>query len=376
MNVLVVTTRYGEGLGGKENYLVALTAELSARGHAVRVRARADDPFPEFAGPARFTAGRVSTARAHAADVRLLPPPGVLAWPCWRLHFRDATFPIAATCFALALGSALEEDVRWADVVHYDGTGRELLGHAALRLCEKYRKAFVVCPHLHAGRWGDSAPDLALYARAQGLIAKTEVEARLLGGGPRVAVIGNGPYLPVPGDAAALEARLGGPAPTVLFVGRRTESKGWPLLLDAFRRVRAAVPAARLVALSPLDDPGAGEPAPGVHQLAGASEADKDAAYRLATVLALPSAAEAFGMAVVEGWSHGVPAVVADIPTLREIVTRANGGAVVPRTAAAVADALIGYLARPVRVTAPAEYSWDRIAAATLGVYDAARSRV
>lgn len=374
MNVLIVTTRYGEGLGGKENYLVALAAELARAGHAVRVVTRADDAFPEFSGPARFTAGRAALTHRHAADVRVLPAPGAWAWPCWRLHFHDAAFGLAAACFANALSPALDPHVAWADVVHYDGTGRELLGHVALRLCEKHRRAFVVCPHLHVGSWGDSAPDLALYARAHGLIAKTQVEAAVLG--PRATVIPNGPYLPVAGDARALEARLGGPAPTVLFVGRRTESKGWPLILDAFRRVRAAHPDARLLALSPSDDAGAGAPVDGVHQLAGAGEETKDAAYRLATVLAVPSAAEAFGMAMVEAWSHGVPVVASDIPTLREIVTAARGGQVVPRTAAAFAEALTHALAHPARVALDARFGWDAIAAATVQVYDAARTRV
>lgn len=388
MRILIVTTRYGEGLGGKENYLVALAAALEAAGHTVRVATRADDAFREFAGGERFTAGRTQLAHAHAADVHLLATSAAArAWalPAYRAHFYALTFPLAALCFARALAPALAPHVAWADVVHYDGTGRELLGHATLRQCEKHGKALVICPHLHVGSWGDGAPDLALYARASGLIAKTEVEAAVLGGGPRVAVIGNGPYLPVKGDADALAARLGGRGPTLLFVGRRTASKGWPLVLAALPEVLAAHPDARLVALSPRDD-GAptGHPQPHVHVLAGASEADKDAAYQLATVVVLPSAAEAFGMAVVEGWSHGVPAVVSDIPTLTEVVTRAGGGRVVPRDPRALAAALNALLGDPGaaralgeagRAEVDAHYRWDTIAARTVDLYTAARER-
>ena len=46
MKLLFVTTRFGEGLGGKENYLVSLARTLVERGHVVRVLARSDDAFP------------------------------------------------------------------------------------------------------------------------------------------------------------------------------------------------------------------------------------------------------------------------------------------------------------------------------------------
>ena len=392
MKITFVTTRYGEGLGGKENYLVALARALVAAGHAVRVLTRAVDAFPELAGDARFTSRRppVAYTGPDGIEVRTVAPRGrarQLVRPAYRLHFYRSTFWLAAWLFARALAPELAESIAWADIVHYDGTGRELLGYAAAEACRVAGRRMVVCPHLHAGRWGDSAPDLALYRGAAGVIAKTQVEAAVLEAGgvarDRVAVIGNGPHLPAVGDPDQLAKRLGHPGPYVLFVGRRTEAKGYPVLRSAMERVWSRFPKVHLLALSPADDvQRAAHRDKRVHELPAASEADKDAAYRLAQVLALPSEAEAFGMVIVEAWSRGVPVVVSRIPTLEEIVTEGITGRLVEPTVEPLAAALIDLLDRPDaaremgaagRAVVERDYRWDAIAQATLALYERAR---
>jgi glycosyltransferase involved in cell wall biosynthesis len=393
MNVLLVTTRFGEGLGGKENYLVSLAGTLISRGHGVRVLARADDPFPEFSGAARFTAFRTGASRPHAPglDVRILTPAPLdrlWALPVYRLHFYRWSFPLAARCFARAMAGGLAEHVAWSDVVHFDGTGLELLGQAALRACRAAHKPLVVCPHMHPGSWGDAPDDVAFYRDVDGVIAKTSHEARVLEAGgvrrDRIAVIGNGPHLPARGDPEALARRLSSAGPYVLFVGRRTESKGYPALCAAMRAVWASRPDVQLLVLAPLDDPGGGEqgapgaPDPRIRELPGASEADKDAAYQLARVLCLPSRAEAFGMVLVEAWSHGVPVVASRLPALEEIVTDGEDGLLVEREPERIAAALLALLADPARGRALGEagrakverrYRWDTIAGATEEFY-------
>lgn len=44
------------------------------------------------------------------------------------------------------------------------------------------------------------------------------------------------------------------------------------------------------------------------------------------TFLVLPSVQESFGLVIIEAWARGKPVIVADIPSLSEIVTNSNGG--------------------------------------------------
>jgi glycosyltransferase involved in cell wall biosynthesis len=95
-----------------------------------------------------------------------------------------------------------------------------------------------------------------------------------------------------------------------------------------------------------------------------------------ATVLAMPSRAEGFGLPVLEAMSFGVPVVISDAPALVEV---AGGAAVVTPVgdAEALADALSrvvsdgrlrGRLAQSGRARAAA-YSWPAAADATWAAY-------
>lgn len=95
-----------------------------------------------------------------------------------------------------------------------------------------------------------------LYRRADIVIAHNDVSrwelAELVGRGDKIAVIPHGNYLfdyDPSLTMAVSRARLGLPAdePVVLFFGQIKQVKGLDILLDAWPRVVAAVPSARLV---------------------------------------------------------------------------------------------------------------------------------
>jgi glycosyltransferase involved in cell wall biosynthesis len=149
---------------------------------------------------------------------------------------------------------------------------------------------------------------------------------------------------PVDGDVDATLVRLGVRPPFVLFVGTLEPRKGVADLLAAHGRLRAGRPDLQLVLagargwgeLPALDGPGL--VAPG-----SLADADLDALYRTAEVLALPSRYEGFGLPVVEAMARGCPVVCSDAACLPEV---AGGAAVlVPMgDVAALADALAGVL--------------------------------
>jgi glycosyltransferase involved in cell wall biosynthesis len=130
-------------------------------------------------------------------------------------------------------------------------------------------------------------------------------------------------------DAAAdaEAARLLGPGGTldVLHVGSTVERKRIPLLLDAFARLAAERPEARLLrAGGPLD---AAQRARAerlgirgaILELPFLPRPVLAAVYRRAALVVNPSEREGFGLPLVEAMACGAPVLAADLPVLREV---------------------------------------------------------
>jgi len=160
--------------------------------------------------------------------------------------------------------------------------------------------------------------------------------------------------------------------PFILFVGTIEPKKGVDDLLRAFARMRLDRPELRLVLAGQR---GWGElpdlEQPGVVELGNVDEARLATLYRTASVLALPSRYEGFGLPVMEAMAHGCPVVVSDAACLPEVV--GDTGAVVP---VGDVDALTAALASPPdgepgRARA-GEFTWARSAEAHRKAYEAA----
>ena len=103
------------------------------------------------------------------------------------------------------------------------------------------------------------------------------------------------------------------------------------------------------------------------------------ALFRAADVMAFPSAREGFGLVVLEAQAAGLPAVVSDLPVLREFLADGRDCRMVPvgdvpGLAAALAEVMgdEGLRARLIeggRATA-ARFTWQRAAVAHEAVYE------
>lgn len=121
--------------------------------------------------------------------------------------------------------------------------------------------------------------------------------------------------------------------PTILFVGKQFERKGGPLLLSAFRQVRAEIPDARLVIIGPEHFP---LDQPGVVSLGylrkdnGADWEKLKEAYNSADVFCLPTRFEPFGIVFVEAMFFGLPCIGTDAWAIPEIIRHEETGLLVP----------------------------------------------
>jgi glycosyltransferase involved in cell wall biosynthesis len=250
-------------------------------------------------------------------------------------------------------------------------------------------------PH---GRWFH-ARGLAAAARRADLVitvsqsARAEILAHSTISADRVRVVPNGvdPVSATPAEVAAVRARHGlSEAPYVLWVGTLEPRKNVATLVQAFARLSSAGAAGhRLVLAGPSGWLSDGViPGPVLDQLGDRvrllgllAEAELRALYAGATVFALPSRHEGFGLPVLEAMAQGTPVLCADIAALREV---AGGAArLVPADdidawAGALEDLLSGSEERAALAAAgrarAAAFSWDRTVAATREVYAEALS--
>jgi glycosyltransferase involved in cell wall biosynthesis len=182
-------------------------------------------------------------------------------------------------------------------------------------------------------------------------------------------------------DERFFEARApeGPRAPYLLAVGTLEPRKNLPVLLDAFRALRAEGRDLELLLVGRrgwTDSLPVGDLAPHVRLLGAVSDAELSSLYAGAACYVLPSLYEGFGLPLAEAMAAGVPAVASDIPALREV-----GGETVryadPHDAASFAAAIRAALddrqGSQLRAAAARgrarRFRWDACAEATLRVY-------
>lgn len=191
-------------------------------------------------------------------------------------------------------------------------------------------------------------------------------------------------------DAAGLRGQLGvGPTdPIVLFCGRLAWQKAPDLFVEAIPSALGAHPAAKFVIVG--DGEMRGDLEARVRQLGigyavrflgckrGAELADL---YKLSDVVCVPSRNEPFGIVILEAWAAGKPVVVTQNGGPAEFVRHQVDGIKIFDRVDSISWGLHEALGDMDRLRtmgriglqrAQTEFSWDRIAEKTEGVYQAA----
>lgn len=202
-----------------------------------------------------------------------------------------------------------------------------------------------------AERW--YAREHEVYRRASWIFTASEWVRRSLiadyGVAPSKAVaVGEGCNLPAPLLDRRRESDRGGAydGRTVLYVGYEFERKGGPVLLDAFRRVRAAVPDAELLIAGPRRI--GHELPPGARLLGPVPKDELVRLYSRATAFVLPSLFEPFGLVLIEAMEHAVPCIASDLCAIPEIVVDGETGLLAPAAhPPALAERIVRVLRNP-----------------------------
>lgn len=186
-----------------------------------------------------------------------------------------------------------------------------------------------------------------------------------------VSVIGHGVRPP----AAYAEVEL--PERYVLAIGTVEPRKGIDVLVDAVGRIGVPLVLAGQAGWGGIDPVAlAREHGADVRLLGKVTDAELAFALRGASVLAMPSRAEGFGLPLLEAMAAGVPVVHSDVPALVEVA--GGAGVVVPvGDAQTLAHALKDVLETPGRAAAlraaglhrSSEFTWQRAASAVWGLH-------
>lgn len=348
---VVIAKKTLSTVGGSEMLARALDRELRALGHDVTlVGMRPAWERPGIAEDRRSIFLSVRGGRIGAAIDGILPT-------------------------TLVSETDLRRVVEGANVVH--SIAREWAG-ALERSARAAGAAFVETPLVHPGQpfSGNGASDIARYRRDDAVIALTEWEAAWYRerGVANVHVTGIAPNLSALPDVAREPA-------TILFVGRKERYKGYHALRDAARIVWRERPDARFIAI--------GQPAWNAwlsrpprderwEELGIVSEAVKATAYARASIFAMPSDHETFGLTYLEAWMAGLPVIAGDIPPLREVVREGIDGLHTRNEPRAIAGAILALLGDPVRAAHMAasgrarverDFRWPVVARKTEAAY-------
>ena len=168
MKICVVSVESRASIGGLAAYNRGLVRGLAGVGVDVTAVSRFDRDRPERLD---YAAGVAGIGRpVDGIATHLVGPRGVFRpalGQMLRFNSRPRLRPWGVRLFELAFGTPLAAAVP-ADVnlVHYVGTGWELLGCAAHALARRRKAAFTVLPAVHPKTWADSPMDIELYKRA------------------------------------------------------------------------------------------------------------------------------------------------------------------------------------------------------------------
>ena len=385
LRVLMIND-YGMASGGAELQMLALRDGLRARGHSVRLftsDAALVPGFPLLAD--RSCRGRTDamqalsqtvnfSARAALREELAAYPPDVVHIRMFLWQLSPLILPVLRDVPVLFQAAVYKAICPNGMKLRPDGSDCNV---PAGRVC-------LTEGCVARATWASTMVQLALVRRWRGAIDTVSALSRRMAEKFEAEGWGNIRVLPNGVDEAPMRPALP-TEPIVAYAGRLSREKGVGILLDAFTRVAADIPAARLViaGTGPLEAELRSRAAPlgdRVVFLGHLPRPDMEERFRSAWVQVVPSLwHEPFGNVTTEAMMRGTAVIAADVGGQSDITRDGQTGYLVPPgDVTALAERLrlvlsdrdhAEALGRAGRETALREYSRARSVEQTLDAY-------
>ena len=322
--------------GGLQSHAEQLGRALIQRGHQVTVVTRAYSFVPEFRDYlfANEPIGDVSLdgmrVRALQLDRKWRP----VQWLLSKFVAWQSLMPLGVRLYEMQAKHAAQQAYEDADIIHHIGQATALIGFAAERAARLRRIPFLLEPTCHPLQAGDTPLDHRLFRRADRLLVHSQFEADYfcsLGYRIPIDVVGNGIEDRADGNAERFREKTGISGHIILYIGRKDPDKGYPLVIEAFHRLRSTMPDVNLVCIGPPGSESMRGAEIGLLDLGFVSEQTKHDALAACTCLCVPSVGESFGLIYMEAGRYAKPVVARRLPVLEELLENGRAGLLIGR---------------------------------------------
>jgi len=394
VRILHLSQRYFPVVGGAEIHLAKISEYLVAAGHQVDVVTSDAFNFELFWDS---TARRVlggpeehNGVNIRRFPVKHMPFSPTSYWVLRRLMLESSKVGLIPVTWIRALTRftpRMPELSHWIghanrsyDLVMGMNIAYERFLADGLSLARRSGLPFVCIPLTHLGAGAEPATDrlgqyytmrhqVALVTASDGIVAQTTAEklyfeergmdpGKIIVGGPGVT-----PAEVTGGNAESFRNQYGVDGPFVLSVGVMSKDKGTIHLVQAMQMLWRSGRQEELVLVGhplpefqefyfnlPSDD------RQHIHFLGMVGDQEKKNALAAASLFALPSRADSFGIVYLEAWLYGLPVVGARTWGVSDVIDDGKDGVLVPfADPAALAEALAGVLDNPAMATVMGE---------------------
>jgi glycosyltransferase involved in cell wall biosynthesis len=320
---------FAPNTGGLQSHAQLLCQYLQRSGHDVTVITRSASRMPKGGDYLFFNEGfaPLHVEGIPVSPLRLSKKWSPVLWLILKMAARKPTNAMAATLFEGVARLPATKAFAGYDVIHHIGHATALVGLASARASRFHQIPFLVQPTAHPMNFGDSTLDFRLYRQANRLLTHTHYERDYFlkhGITVPVDVVGNGIENRSDGQGSRFREKYGVKGLMILYIGRKTVDKGYPLVVEAFHRLQKEFPDLTLVCMGPPASSTKIQNVPGIIDFDFVTEETKHDALAACTCLCVPSEGESFGLVYMEAGRYRKPVVARDLPVLRELL---GGGA-------------------------------------------------
>ncbi len=361
---LHVIQRYYPFRGGSERFFQAFSERFARDGARVQVVTSDAWDLEYFWDPRRKrideTCGSHNGVDIRRVPVRHLPAASLTHRAIRRLMAESSRISIPGKREFLDAGSrfgpwlpTLDDELRKLDrpdLINSANIAFESMIAAGQRYARDRDIPHVITPFLHLGEPGDrrvrryyTMPhQIDLLRHADAVMVLTDMESEYLTSvginDAKIRVVGAGIDVDsvTGGDGASMRVSLGIDGAIVLALGAAAFDKGTIHLIEAVSQLRRDGEDVHLVIAGPImsevdrfSKTLSGRDREGIHILGFVSDEERRDLLAAATVLALPSRTESFGLVFMEAWANSLPVIGARAGAIPSVVSDEEDGLLV-----------------------------------------------